>query len=77
MFANEIGIDKFGVVLDTDAWCRALGFALNEDGGDYGDWTDCRSTDMLQRPIPPRSNLHQRPAYIKSGIFSQYFLLFI
>lgn len=59
MFVHEVGIDKFDIVLDTDAWCRALRFAINEDGGGFdprwhsGDWSDSLSTDMLVKPTVP------------------------
>ncbi len=59
MFAHEVGIDKFDIVLDTDAWCRALRFAMNEDGGGFdprwhsGDWSVLLTSDMLLRSLVP------------------------
>jgi hypothetical protein len=56
---HEIGVDKFDVVLDTHAWCRAIRFALNEDGRGFdprwhtGDWTDSLKPDMLANPKAP------------------------
>ena len=56
---HEIGIDKFEIILDSDAWCRSICFALNEKGGGFdprmhsGDWSDCMTRDMLLHPNAP------------------------
>jgi len=56
---HEVGIDHFDIVLDTCALCRALRFALNEDGGGFdarshtGDWSRALSRDMLVDPSTP------------------------
>lgn len=56
---HEIGVDKFDIVLDMHAWCRAVRFALNEDGGGFdsrwhtGDWTKSLKPDMLTSPKAP------------------------
>jgi hypothetical protein len=56
---HEIGVDKFDIVLDMHAWCRAVRFALNEDGGgfdprwDTGDWTKSLKPEMLTNPKAP------------------------
>ena len=56
MVLHEIGIDRFDVLADSDAWCRALRFAMNESCGGFdprwhtGDWSDELSTDMLVSP---------------------------
>jgi hypothetical protein len=56
---HEIGVDKFDIVLDMHAWCRAVRFALNEDGGGFdprwhsGDWTQSLKPDMLTNPKAP------------------------
>ncbi len=56
MVLHEIGIDRFDVLADSDAWCRALRFAMNESCGGFdprwhtGDWSDELSTDMLVAP---------------------------
>jgi hypothetical protein len=53
---HEIGIDQFDVHLDTDAWCRVVRFAMNENGNGFdgrwhsGDWGDELVTDMLVNP---------------------------
>lgn len=59
MVIQEIGIDQFDVLLDAEAWCRALRFLMNEDGGGFdprwhsGDWTELLTTDMLVAPSQP------------------------
>jgi len=65
-FAHEIGIEKCWIQMLGVA---PLGFALNDDGGGFdprwhsGDWTDCLSTRMLQRPTAPLNNAdHLQPA---------------
>jgi len=56
MVLHEIGIDQFDVLVDTDAWCRALRFAMNECGDGFddrwhsGDWSDALTADMLVNP---------------------------
>lgn len=56
MVLHEIGIDRFDVILDSDSWCRAVRFALNEEGGGFdpkwhsGDWSEYLTVEMLQHP---------------------------
>jgi hypothetical protein len=56
---HEIGVDKFDIVLDMHAWCRAVRFALNENGGGFdarwhtGDWTNSLKPEMLTNPKAP------------------------
>lgn len=59
MVVHEIGIDQFDVLMDSDAWCRALRFMMNENGNGFearwhsGDWSDELATDMLVNPSRP------------------------
>lgn len=59
MVLHEIGMDQFDVLVDTDAWCRALRFAMNEGGNGFdhrwhsGDWADELTTNMLVDPSSP------------------------
>ena len=59
MVTHEIGIDKFEIILDSDAWSRAVCFALNEHGSGFdprmhsGDWSNCLTRDMLLQPNVP------------------------
>jgi hypothetical protein len=69
MFLHEVGMDEFDIVLDADAWCRAVRFSLNEDGGGFddrwqsGDWTDLLTQDMLHHPSTPLTlDDHLQPA---------------
>lgn len=56
---HEMGIDRFDIVLDSDSWCRAVRFALNEEGGGFdprwhsGDWSEYLTVEMLQHPHIP------------------------
>jgi hypothetical protein len=56
---NEIGIDLFDVILESECWCRAILFAVNEVGGGFdprwatGDWSDCLSAEMLVHSSKP------------------------
>ena len=57
MVLHEVGIDQFDVLVDSDAWCRALRFAMNENENGFdvrwhsGDWSDELTPDMLVNPI--------------------------
>lgn len=59
MVLNEVGVDQFDIVLDSNAWCRALRFAMNVDGGGYdprwhsGDYSEYLTTDMMLHPSVP------------------------
>jgi hypothetical protein len=59
MVLHEMGIDRFDIVLDSDSWCRAVRFALNEEGGGFeprwysGDWSEYLTVEMLQHPHIP------------------------
>ena len=59
LVVHEIGIDHCDVLMDSDAWCRALRFMMNEDGNGFearwhsGDWSDELTTDMLASPSRP------------------------
>lgn len=58
-FLNEIGVDQVDIVLDSSAWCRALRFALNVEGGGFdprwhsGDYSEYMTADMLLHPSVP------------------------
>ena len=56
-FLSECGMDRIDVVLDSDAYCRALSFGMNgEEGVDprlfSGDWSDWLTADMFVSPGP-------------------------
>jgi hypothetical protein len=59
MVLHEVGIDQFEILLDSDAWCRALRFVMNEDGGGFdlrwhsGDWGKLLTTEILVDPTCP------------------------
>jgi hypothetical protein len=59
MVLHEIGIDSFDIVLDSDSCCRAVRFALNEQGGGFdprwhsGDWSEYLTVEMLHHPHIP------------------------
>lgn len=50
---HEVGTDRFEIVLDSQSWCRAIRFALNENDGGFdprwhsGDWSDRLTPKML------------------------------
>ena len=56
---HEIGITQVKVLMDSDAWCRAFRFAMNEGGDGFdprwnsGDWSDVLTTDMLVNSSQP------------------------
>lgn len=56
---NEIGVNKFEVIFESESWCRAIRFGLNENGGGFdprwqsGDWSDILSIDMMVHPSQP------------------------
>jgi len=56
---NEIGVDQFHITVDSQPWCRAVRFGLNEDGGGFdprwhtGDWADCLSVNAMINPLEP------------------------
>ena len=53
---NELGVDRFEIIIDTESWCRALRFGMNEVGGGFdprwhtGDWSNELTTQMLINP---------------------------
>ena len=54
-FLSECGMDRIDVVIDADAYCRALSFCMNGDEGIdrrlfTGDWTDWLTADMFVAP---------------------------
>ena len=56
-FLNEVGMDRIDVILDAEAYCRALSFLMNgEEGIDKrlfsGDWREWTSPDMFVSPVP-------------------------
>ena len=56
---HEMGIESFDIVLDTESWCRAILFAINEKGEGFdprwhtGDWSEHLTRDMLVDPSSP------------------------
>jgi hypothetical protein len=80
MVLHEMGIDRFDIILDSDSCCRAVRFALNEEGGGFdsrwhsGDWSEYLTVEMLQHPNIPL-DLEKHLQVTKQILLDQNFMI--